>query len=187
MPARPPAAIAFASSRRRWTRRCISASCSKRSSATRSCIDGFVLHYQPVFEMADKKLIGFEALAAAAGARRHAHPAGDLHSDRRGDAADRQDRRLGAARGLPHRDDVAGAPDGGGEPVAGAVRERRPSKRRVADALQELGSRAATGSNWKSPRRCCSATPTPPWPRSDGSRTWACRSSWTTSAPAIRA
>ena len=70
--------------------------------------EGFVLHYQPVFEMASKHLVGFEALVRLPAPDGTLIPPANLHSGGRGNAADRQDRRLGAARSLPHRDQLAG-------------------------------------------------------------------------------
>ena len=57
-----PAAIASASSCRRWMKRCRSVSTSKKSIRQAIADNGFVLHFQPVFEMSGKTLVGFEAL-----------------------------------------------------------------------------------------------------------------------------
>ena len=86
---RRPAATASASSRRKWTKPCTSASRSKRPSATRSRTTASSVHYQPVFEMADKQLIGFEALVRLPASGRQPDPAGHVYSGCRGDARHR--------------------------------------------------------------------------------------------------
>ena len=68
----------------------------------------FVLHYQPVFEISDRHLTGFEALVRLPAADGSLIPPSDVHSSRGGHAPDRQDRRLGPARGLPRRRSLAG-------------------------------------------------------------------------------
>jgi EAL domain-containing protein (putative c-di-GMP-specific phosphodiesterase class I) len=59
--------------------------------------DNFVLHYQPTIQISNRRLVGLEALIRLPAGRRQPDPAAGLHSGRRGIAAYRQDRRLGAA------------------------------------------------------------------------------------------
>ena len=108
---------------------------ARRSSssicAALSCTASFELHYQPLFNLKTKPVIGFEALmrwrhaGAWAGFSRRFHP------PRRRHRPDRPDRRMGAAAGLRAR-----RPPGPmtfsdrGEPVAEPVQERRASSRR---------------------------------------------------------
>ncbi len=83
--------------------------------------ESLVVHYQPVFEMANKHLVGFEALVRLPAPDGTLIPPDDVPPARRRNAPHRQDRDLGAARGLPHGNQLAGRSDRGGEPVAGSV------------------------------------------------------------------
>ena len=99
--------------------------------------DRFELHYQPLFEMPDRHLIGFEALIRLPTEDGTRHPTTGFHSGRRGLAADRQDRRMGVARGLPHRRDLAGETDRRGKSLARAILFGLSDV--VAAALKESG------------------------------------------------
>ena len=117
--------------------------------------------------------------------RRLGHPALDVHPDRRADRPDRPDRRLGHSPGLPHRRAVARPAHHRGQPVAGPV--RRHGVRR--GARRARGQRARSGPAAARDHR----KPAARGHRvGDGAarataRRSASRSSWTTSAPAIRA
>ena len=69
--------------------------------------DRFELHYQPLFEMAGRRLIGFEALIRLPAEDGTLIPPLDVHTRRGGFAAHRQDRSMGVAGGVPHRSDLA--------------------------------------------------------------------------------
>jgi len=84
--------------------------------------DRFELHYQPLFEISERRLIGFEALIRLPCGKRSTNPAVGVHSRRLGLAAHRQDRCMGAAGGMSHRRNLAGALDRCGEPVPRAIR-----------------------------------------------------------------
>ena len=83
--------------------------------------DGLEIYYQPIFEKHGDQLIGFEALARL--------PAPDgsliLHSAGRGVAADRQARRMGAARGVQGRAILARDALGRRPSLAGPIRRRQ--------------------------------------------------------------
>ena len=99
--------------------------------------DRFELHYQPLFEMSDRRLIGFEALIRLPTEDGMRHPTAGVHPCRRGLAADRQDRRLGIAGGLPDRRNLAGHPERCGESLAHAILAGFSGE--VAAALNETG------------------------------------------------
>ena len=96
--------------------------------------------------------------AAALGpSRARRHLAGRVHPGRRGNRPHRPDRRMGAARGLQDRRQLAGQAARRGQPLAGAVQEPQ--------ALRHRGSRRSAkpacrrpGSSSRSPSRCCSPT-----------------------------
>ena len=83
--------------------------------------DRFELHYQPLFEISERRLTRLRGADTPAGGRRNAYSAVGVHSRRRGAAADRQDRCMGIAGGVPHGRDLAGGPDRRGEPVPRAI------------------------------------------------------------------
>ena len=101
--------------------------------------DRFELHYQPVFEMSGPPPHRLRGAGPPARGRRNTDPAVGLHSRCRGHAAHRQDRRMGVAGGVPHRRDLAGAPDGRGEPVAGAIRGRQRQRTSSPPRSKEAG------------------------------------------------
>ena len=117
----------------------------------------FVLHYQPMFEISGRRLIGFEALIRLPAADGTLIPplvfipaAEDL----------RVIDKIGAwvlAGSVPDRQALAKGFDGGGEPVAGPIRGRQRQRRRRRGAQGRQAS-SRIGSSWRSPRPCCSAT-----------------------------
>ena len=130
----------------------------------------FDLHYQPIFEMSANASSASRPWSACPRADGTLIPPMAFHSGRRGNAADRQDRRVGAARGLPDRRDLAGKSDRRGEPVAGAIRSRQRQRRRRRGSQGPAWRR--TGSSSKSPKACCWATAKPSWRSCRSSKRW---------------
>ena len=166
---------------------------ARRRAAARRVDEEFVLHYQPVVELATARIVGVEALVRWQHPTRGSASAGRLHLARRGDGPHRRDRRAGCS---PKRAGRRRA--GGRRPLArpGSTRERqrldaagaRPacSSRTSATALDDSGLDSRRRSRSRSRRACsrdgarrCRAVLTTS-PRS----AFASRS--TTSAPATR-
>ena len=137
--------------------------------------DRFELHYQPLFEMSDRRLIGFEALIRLPDGGWNTDPAIGFHSRGRRYAGHRQDRHMGVAGGMPHRRYLAGAPDRCGESVAGAIRCAEASATSLPPRSRSRASRHI-GLSWRSPKHYCSATAKRPWLSFRSSRLWASRS-----------
>ena len=126
--------------------------------------DGFILNYQPVFEMNGKHLVGFEALA------RLPAPDGTVVPPATFIPVAEEMRlidKLGAwvlheacrtATSWPEHLTVA-------VNLSPAQFESGSIEGAVAAALETPVS-SRNGSSWRSQRRCCSATQKPPWPRS---------------------
>jgi diguanylate cyclase (GGDEF)-like protein len=83
--------------------------------------DGFQLHFQPLYEMKDRRLIGFEALIRMTKEDGTLIPPLTFIPVAEDMRLDRQDRDMGAAGGLPDGYDLARSFDGGGESVSGPV------------------------------------------------------------------
>ena len=89
----------------------------------------FELHFQPIVSIAERKVTSFEALLRWNHPERGTVGAERIHSARRGDRPDRSDRRMGGARGLPAGGEMAGACQGGGQRLRGAVQVLGPGPR----------------------------------------------------------
>ena len=131
----------------------------------------------------DLDLRGPAALAAS-GARHGL--AGGIHSRSRGNGADRRDRQLRPARGLPGVRQVAGRCARGRQHVADPVPARQRRRRSYARRLPPRSCRQA-GSRSRSPNPSSSTTPSSRAIGSTSCRKWACGSRSTISAPATRA
>ena len=90
------------SSSRAWTPRCRSAAPSSSSLRAGACrATNSRLVFQPLFNLdGEARSAALEALLRWDSPERGAMPPDRVHPDRRGDRADRADRRMGAARGL---------------------------------------------------------------------------------------
>ena len=142
--------------------------------------------YQPVVGVAERRVLGLEALVRWDHPVLGHGPAGRVHLAGRGRRPDR----AAAALGAPDRRRRAGRAAGRGpRPAAGRQRLRAaragglPGPRRRAARWRRPGCRRATWSS-RSPSRCCS-TPRTGWrATSPPCARWAASSRWTTSAAA---
>ena len=106
--------------------------------------DEIVAVFEPIVDLRDGRIVGFEALARWDSPERGARPAGRLHPRRRGDRADVRDRLERAAPCLPGRAPLAWTTypahrdvDRVGQPLAERARRARSSPDNVARALFE--------------------------------------------------
>ena len=148
---------------RRWMPSCLRESSSKRPSATRCCMMRFKLHYQPLFEISNRRLIGFEALIRLPAEDGTLIPplvfipvAEDLRLiDKIGAWVLREACRTAAT--WPEHLTVA-------VNLSPAQFDGRQHQQHRRGRAKGGRPRARIGSSWRSPRPCCSATAKPSWP-----------------------
>ena len=116
----------------------------------------FVLHYQPQIDLETGEIIAVRGAGALEDRGQRHGDARRLHPARRGDRPHQRDRRMGAARGLPPGQGVAGhgpgrQPAHGDQPVGAPVRRQGLPRHGDARARRDR-ARAAAASSWRSPR-----------------------------------
>ena len=147
--------------------------------------------FQPQFDLATSERVGVEALLRWDHPVRGPRAAGRLPARRRGDRHHRADRRVGARPGLrapaDHEDRRPdGAPLGVSTNVSARQLQRADFPELVARARARLRRSIRRRCRWRSPRARCSTISTRPARRCGRSRTSACTSPSTTSAPVDR-
>ena len=158
-----------------------STTCGKRSSAASS---SSTTSRSSTCRPAGRRLRGAAALAVT---RRAGDLAGRVHPARRGDRADRADRRVGAAPSLPRGRALAASrvgsrsicrPCSSGDSTGPQIgrRARWPTSGLPAERAGDRDHR----------ERSAAATATRRWPAAPSCASSACASRWTTSAPATR-
>ena len=94
----------------------------------------FELHYQPILSLRTHHVVELRGAVALAPSAQRRDPAGGIPPGRREDRRHHRHRPLGAGPGVPRRDALGRRADRHGQPVAAAVRERRPDQHRAAGA-----------------------------------------------------
>ena len=152
----------------------------------------FELHYQPLVRLRDGAVTGVEALRALASPDPRPDPALRVHPVRRGERADRPDRPLGPARGVPSGQGLPRRrPPPRSSPGSASTSRSSSSSTSdiVADVARGAGRRRASSPGpdagdhrvGDDDRHRPRGQP----PRASCAR-WACAWRWTTSAPATR-
>ena len=82
---------------------------ARRTAQALSLVGEFVLHYQPQVDLRTGRRVRGRSAYPLEPSKAGLDPAAQVHPAGRGDRPDRADRRLGAARGLPSKQGMAGA------------------------------------------------------------------------------